>query len=106
MWTGPVYHSLPCVSPITGMGEGAPREMAKSGLSVDDMLKFLEDKILEVEKKTTNMLISSENGYPESYFCPHCNKLLREAVQTKSGDRLCDSCFRSIARYVFVEQLM
>ena len=46
--------------------------------------------------------IASVNGYQESFRCPHCEKLLREAVQTKSGDRLCESCFKSIARYVFV----
>ena len=37
------------------MGEGSPRELTKSGISVNDKVKFLEDKILEVEK-TTNIL--------------------------------------------------
>ena len=39
----------------TGMGEGSSREMAQPGPAVNDRLKFLEDKILEVEK-TNNIL--------------------------------------------------
>jgi len=29
--------------------------------------------------------------------CPHCKLLLRNAVQTDEGDRLCQSCFQEIA---------
>ena len=30
--------------------------------------------------------------------CPHCKLLLRSAVQTDKGVRLCESCFKEIAR--------
>ena len=30
--------------------------------------------------------------------CPHCKLLLRSAVQTDEGVRLCESCFKEIAR--------
>ena len=29
--------------------------------------------------------------------CPHCKLLLRNAVQTEEGIRLCQSCFKEIA---------
>ena len=45
------------VCPATEMGGGSPREMAKSGLSVNDKVKFLEDKILEVEKTANNLRV-------------------------------------------------
>jgi len=32
--------------------------------------------------------------------CPHCKLLLRDAVQTEEGVRLCQSCFKEIAWYV------
>ena len=31
--------------------------------------------------------------------CPHCKLLLRNAVQTHEGERLCESCFQDIARW-------
>ena len=31
--------------------------------------------------------------------CPHCKLLLRSAVQTDEGVRLCESCFKEIARW-------
>ena len=30
--------------------------------------------------------------------CPECDLVLKDAVQTSEGSRLCDSCFHSIAR--------
>ena len=36
---------------------------------------------------------------PESYYCPFCKLLLRNAVQTSEGDRLCESCFKTIVEY-------
>ena len=36
---------------------------------------------------------------PDSYYCPLCKLLLRNAVQTSEGDRLCEECFKSIAKY-------
>ena len=36
---------------------------------------------------------------PESYYCPLCKLLLRNAVQTSEGDRLCEECFKTIAKY-------
>lgn len=35
---------------------------------------------------------------PDSYYCPHCKLLLRNAVQTSEGDRLCELCFKTIAK--------
>ena len=37
---------------------------------------------------------------PDSYYCPRCKLLLRNAVQTSEGDRLCEECFKTIAKYV------
>ena len=31
-------------------------------------------------------------------ICPECDLVLKEAVQTRQGVRLCDSCFQDIAR--------
>ena len=31
--------------------------------------------------------------------CPECSHLVKEAVQTPDGVRLCKSCYESIARY-------
>ena len=36
---------------------------------------------------------------PDSYYCPHCKLLLRSAVQTSEGDRLCEDCFKTIVKY-------
>ena len=36
---------------------------------------------------------------PDSYYCPLCKLLLRNAVQTSEGDRLCEVCFKTIAKY-------
>ena len=36
---------------------------------------------------------------PDSYYCPLCKLLLRNAVQTSEGDRLCEECFKTIAKY-------
>ena len=36
---------------------------------------------------------------PDSYYCPHCKLLLRSAVQTSEGDRLCEQCFKTIVEY-------
>jgi len=35
--------------------------------------------------------------------CPHCKLLLRSAVQTAEGVRLCESCFKEIARWVCMD---
>ena len=43
--------------------------------------------------------LPSGTRVPESYYCPHCQLLLRSAVQTSDGDRLCESCFKTIAKY-------
>jgi len=32
--------------------------------------------------------------------CPHCKLILRDAVQTDEGVRLCQSCFKEITWYV------
>ena len=31
--------------------------------------------------------------------CPECDLVLKEAVQTPEGNRLCESCYQAIARY-------
>ena len=32
--------------------------------------------------------------------CPHCELVLRDAVQTPEGDRLCEMCYKEICRCV------
>lgn len=34
----------------------------------------------------------------DGFSCPHCKLILREAVQTDEGVRLCHSCFKEIAQ--------
>ena len=49
------------------------------------------------------MKVKSLGAIPASYYCPFCKKLLRNAVQTSEGDRLCDVCFKEIARWLLLE---
>ena len=49
------------------------------------------------------MKVKSLGAIPASYYCPYCKKLLRNAVQTSEGDRLCDVCFEEIARWLLLE---
>ena len=46
-----------------------------------------------------NVKLASQGTIPASYYCPHCKKLLKNAVQTSDGDRLCDACFEEISRF-------
>ena len=55
-----------------------------------------------------NLLASQMPGYRAvpvheraGLVCPHCELLLRSAVQTDDGVRLCQSCFKEIAEYVW-----
>jgi len=43
-----------------------------------------------------------ETAEPQSaaLICPECKLLLRDAVQTDDGIRLCESCFEQILRWV------
>ena len=36
-------------------------------------------------------------------ICPECNQLLKDAVQTGDGIRLCESCYKDIARLVEID---
>ena len=36
-------------------------------------------------------------------ICPECNLLLKDAVQTGDGIRLCESCYKDIARLVEID---
>ena len=47
----------------------------------------------------TVKLPASGTPVPESYYCPHCKLILRSAVQTSDGDRLCEPCFKTIVEY-------
>ena len=40
--------------------------------------------------------VVSAQGAKEGLICPECDLILREAVQTASGDRLCLDCFENI----------
>ena len=44
--------------------------------------------------------VISTEGAKAGLFCPECNLILKAAVQTLQGDRLCESCYEAIARYV------
>ena len=43
------------------------------------------------------MKLFGDSDLPRGYYCPHCELLLRNAVQTTEGDRLCQACFKEIA---------
>ena len=74
-------------------------------LTLDNASCSLQFRIDELQPTTKSM---ASGGYtvklppgtrvPDSYYCPHCKLLLRNAVQTSEGDRLCEVCFKSIAR--------
>ena len=34
----------------------------------------------------------------ENLICPHCRRILRDAVQTECGDRLCENCCEEIKK--------
>lgn len=36
----------------------------------------------------------------KGWLCAHCKLLLRDAVQTEEGDRLCQSCCEEIRGYI------
>eukprot|EP00731_Ephydatia_muelleri_P024007 Em0016g278a len=38
-------------------------------------------------------------GVRNELYCPHCALILKEAVQTESGTRLCEGCFNDILSY-------
>ena len=53
------------------------------------------------------MELQQEHGYDvlvvtakEALMCPECSFVLRDAVQTNEGLRLCDPCYRRLAKYV------
>jgi hypothetical protein len=53
---------------------------------------------VEMSKGGFDVKVKSQGAIPASYYCPHCKKLLKNAVQTSEGDRLCHVCFEEIAR--------
>ena len=49
--------------------------------------------------------LASRGCIPASYYCPYCKKLLKNAVQTSDGDRLCDVCFEEISRFTYLNTI-
>jgi protein-disulfide isomerase len=56
------------------------------------------DSSFAMSKGGIDVKVKSQGVIPSSYYCPHCKKLLKNAVQTSEGDRLCHVCFEEIAR--------
>lgn len=46
--------------------------------------------------------VIAAEGTKAGLICPECNLVLKAAVQTPEGFRLCQSCFDEIARLVAV----
>lgn len=46
--------------------------------------------------------VIAAEGTKAGLVCPECNLVLKEAVQTLEGVRLCESCYDNIARSVAV----
>lgn len=44
--------------------------------------------------------VIAAEGTKAGLVCPECNLILKAAVQTPEGDRLCESCYEAIARCV------
>ena len=42
--------------------------------------------------------VIAAQGTKSGLVCPECRLVLKEAVQTPEGVRLCESCFRAIER--------
>ena len=44
--------------------------------------------------------VTVENQDTSGMVCPHCELVLRDAVQTPEGDRLCETCYKEICQCV------
>ena len=42
--------------------------------------------------------VIAAGGLKTGLVCPECDLVLKEAVQTPEGERLCESCFQDIAK--------
>lgn len=46
--------------------------------------------------------VIAAEGTKAGLVCPECNLVLKAAVQTPDGVRLCESCYQGIARLVTI----
>ena len=42
--------------------------------------------------------VIAAHGTKSGLVCPECSLILKEAVQTPDGERLCESCYKAIER--------
>ena len=46
--------------------------------------------------------IIAAGGLKTGLVCPECDLVLKEAVQTPEGERLCESCFQDISETTII----
>ena len=47
--------------------------------------------------------INGEYAHLDSLLCPSCKLILRDAIQTEEGVRLCKTCYDSILRWIYMK---
>ena len=67
---------------------GAPR--SRDNRLIDHVSPIISDVHIKMDVRTVELA-------RKELYCSHCRRILKDAVQTENGTRLCEKCFQEIS---------